>query len=109
MRRYADGCPRICAAVPLGAVIGMPAGIGSAEAVSRRVGMASSSSSPITGCSKTIMGSGCVSGHLGPQEPGELARDRGSDNRADVLAGGELLEPFREAYLRVPGARDDLG
>ena len=56
VHRIADGCPGLCACVPMvRSVVVMPAGLASAEAVSRRVDLTSSRSSPIARCSKKLV------------------------------------------------------
>src|SRR5436309_2176476 len=44
--------------------------------------------------------------HLRPQEPGELAGDRGGHDRLDVLTGREGTEPSTQPTLRAPGTSD---
>ena len=48
-------------------------------------------------------------GHLGPDEPGELAGDGGDDDLAVGLAGVEAAELAAQAQLGGPGAGDDGG
>src|SRR5215207_11636957 len=47
-------------------------------------------------------------GHLGPQEAGELASDRGHDQVLGRLAGGQPAEASAEPQLGRPRASDDL-
>ena len=46
--------------------------------------------------------------HLGPQEPGELPRDRGGDDGLGVLTRGEPAEPRAEPELRSPRSHHRL-
>ena len=52
-----------------------------------------------------VVGSGH---HLGPQEPGQFAGDRGGHDGFGVLAGGQGAEPSGQAQLRGPCAGDHL-
>jgi hypothetical protein len=52
---------------------------------------------------------GMLGGHLGPQEPGQLAGDRDDDHLAGVFAGGQATEPAAQPQLGVPGPGDRLG
>src|SRR5439155_13888379 len=52
---------------------------------------------------------GRVGVHLGPQEAGELAGDRGGDDRAYVLASREFAETGREPDLGVARTGEDFG
>ena len=52
---------------------------------------------------------GISGGHLGPQEPGQLAGDRGGDHVLGGLAGCQAAESAAQAQLRCPCAGDHLG
>ncbi len=73
-------------------------GIGAAAAVARRITGASLTPSP--GWRAVIVMS--RGGHLGPDEPGELAGDGGDDDLAVGLACVEAVELAAQAQLRRP-------
>ncbi len=55
------------------------------------------------------IGLGMLGGHLGPQEPGQLAGDRDGHHLPGVLAGGQATVAAAQPLLRVPRAGDPLG
>jgi hypothetical protein len=59
--------------------------------------------------SETVGGVISSGGHLGPDEPGELAGDGGSDDLAVGLAGVQPAELAAQAQLRRPGPGNDVG
>jgi hypothetical protein len=52
---------------------------------------------------------GMLGGHLGPQEPGQLAGDRDDDHLPGVVAGGQATEAVAQPQLGGPGSGDRLG
>jgi len=83
-------------------------GIGPAAAGRRRVVTATITPRP-TGGRIAGFSSGMLGGHLGPQEPGQLAGDRDDHHLPDVLAGGQAAEATAQPQLGGPGSGGDLG
>ena len=79
-----------------------PARIGSAAAVLRRVVEGSLRRGADRALSDGKITGSDLGHHLGPEEPGELAGDGGSHDRAHVLVGGQLAEPLGQADLGGP-------
>jgi hypothetical protein len=82
----------------------MPARIGSAAAVLRRVVEDSTRRGVDRALTDGRSRCSILGRHLGPEEPGELSGNGGGNDGADVLVGGQLVEPPPSFRMSAPFA-----